>query len=480
MRVTHFIDGEFVEPSSGTYLPNIEPATGSTYGEVAAGNPTDVDLAVRAASRAFPGWSSTPVERRSQILSTLASLIEARLEEFARAESMDTGKPITLARTVDIPRAINNLRFFATAITHFHSESHSTNSDAINVTLRKPRGVCALISPWNLPLYLFTWKIAPALATGNTAVGKPSELTPATAYLLSTLCAEAGMPPGVLNIVHGHGQNVGAPLVAHADVDTISFTGGTATGAAIAETVAPAFKKVALEMGGKNASIIFSDADIEQAVRTTMASSFSNQGQICHCGSRILVHRTVYNTFLTRLVERVNKLEIGDPLDAKTDQGAVVSEAHLQKIRQYIKLAVDEGGTLVAGGTEPPRVTGRCADGFFVTPTVVTGLDMHCRVNQEEIFGPVVTVTPFDSDGEAVGYANATPYGLSASIWTRDISRAYRVADALVCGTVWVNCWMVRDLRVPIGGTKRSGLGHEGGVEALRFFTDPKNVCVAI
>ena len=480
MRVTHYINGEFVEPSSGTFLPNVDPATGSPYGEVADGNIDDVNLAVKAALHAFPEWSTTPVEQRSLILSTLANLIEDRLEEFARAESIDTGKPIALARTVDIPRAISNLRFFATAVIHFHSESHATNSDAINVTLRKPRGVCALISPWNLPLYLFTWKIAPALATGNTAVGKPSELTPATAHLLSTLCTEAGLPPGVLNIVHGQGQNVGAPLVAHPDVHTVSFTGGTTTGASIAQSVAPSFKKVALEMGGKNASIIFSDADIEQAVTTTIKSSFSNQGQICHCGSRIFIHRTIYDAFVNELVHRVSKLEIGDPLEATTDQGAVVSEAHLAKIQQYIKLAEEEGGTLLAGGSQPPRIAGRCAAGFFVTPTVVAGLDINCRVNQEEIFGPVVTVTPFDSDREAIAYANATPYGLSASIWTRDISRAYSVANELVCGTVWVNCWMLRDLRVPIGGAKRSGLGHEGGEEALRFFTDPKNVCVAI
>jgi aminomuconate-semialdehyde/2-hydroxymuconate-6-semialdehyde dehydrogenase len=480
MKIEHFIGGEFVSPASHEYLSNVEPATGKVYSEVANGDARDVERAVAAALHAFEHWATTPARDRSHILLELADLIENRVDEFAQAESIDTGKPISLARTIDIPRAISNLRFFATAILHTQTESHRTDARALNVTLRRPRGVCGLISPWNLPLYLFTWKIAPAIATGNTAVAKPSELTPMTAHLLSTLCEDAGLPPGVLNVVHGAGARAGAAIVSHPQVNTISFTGGTVTGARISQAAAPHFKKLALEMGGKNPNIVFADADLELALETSVQSSFSNQGQICLCGSRILVEQSVYDDFVSGLVERTARLKVGDPLEPATEQGALISNAHRQKVLSYVDLAVEEGGTIRYGGTERPAVSDRCKDGFFMSPTIITDLDVGCRVNQEEIFGPVVTVTPFDNDRDAVRYANNTVYGLSASIWTSNLSRAYRIADDLASGTVWINCWMLRDLRVPFGGVKRSGLGKEGGEEALRFFTEAKNVCVAL
>jgi aminomuconate-semialdehyde/2-hydroxymuconate-6-semialdehyde dehydrogenase len=481
--IHHFINGEFINgesapPASGTYLDNVEPATGSVYSRVADGSAEDVDRAVEGARNAFPQWSTTPADVRSRILLRLADLIEQRLDDFALAESVDSGKPLSLARTVDIPRAIKNLRFFATAILHTQSEIHTTDTAALNYTLRRPRGVCGLISPWNLPLYLFTWKVAPAIATGNTAVGKPSELTPMTASMLGELCNEAELPPGVLNIVQGLGPKVGAAITQHPDVKTISFTGGTATGATIARAAAPEFKKLALEMGGKNPNVIFADADMDDVLDNSLRSAFANQGQICLCGSRIFVEEPAYESFVERFVTRARALRIGDPLDPETQQGALVSRAHQEKILRYIELAKEEGGTIRCGGVVPTNVNERCRDGFFVAPTVITDLTVGCRVNQEEIFGPVVTVTPFRSEREVVEYANSTTYGLAASLWTQNLTRAHRVADQIACGTIWVNCWMFRDLRVPFGGMKNSGVGREGGEEALRFFTEPKNVCV--
>jgi len=477
-RIDHYIAGELVAPTEGSYLENWDPATGTVYSEVAAGSDADVQRAFDAALLAFGDWSTTPAEVRSRLLLRLADLVEERLEEFALAESMDSGKPLSAARSLDIPRAISNLRFFATAILHFHSDAHITDHRAINYTLRRPRGVCGLISPWNLPLYLFTWKVAPALASGNTAVAKPSELTPMTAALFGQLCIEAGLPPGVLNIVHGLGPCVGAAITEHPGIGTLSFTGGTATGMTIAKAAAPHFKKVALEMGGKNPNIIFADADLDAALDTGLRSSFANQGQICLCGSRILIERPAYDEFVRRFVARARSLRVGDPLEPDTDQGAVVSATHREKILRYIGLAEDEGGVIRCGGTDAPTVPERCREGYFVSPTVITDLPMDCRVNREEIFGPVVTITPFESEGEAIELANASDYGLAASLWTGSLARAHRVADRVSCGTIWINCWMLRDLRVPFGGMKHSGLGREGGEEALRFFTEPKNVCV--
>jgi aminomuconate-semialdehyde/2-hydroxymuconate-6-semialdehyde dehydrogenase len=479
-RIPNHVGGERVEPAAGRWLDNIEPATGRVLSRVADSGPEDVERAVRAAQEALPGWAVLPASERSRRLLGVAALIEAEAETFARAESVDTGKPIRLARTVDIPRAVSNFRFFATAVLHWSSEAHATDREALNYTLRRPRGVVGLISPWNLPLYLLSWKIAPALAVGNTAVAKPSELTPTTAHLLAGVSTRAGLPPGVLNIVHGAGPRAGAALVAHPAVGTLSFTGGTATGREIARAGAAQLKKVALEMGGKNPNIVFADARMDEALATSLRAAFSNQGQICLCGSRILVERPAYDEFVERFVREAGRLRVGDPLEETTDQGALVSRAHLDKVLSYVALAREEGGRIRCGGTSPAALPARCAGGYFLEPTVITDLGPDCRVNQEEIFGPVVTLMPFDDELEAIDIANGTPYGLAATLWTENLGRAHRVADRLQAGTVWVNCWMLRDLRAPFGGMKASGVGREGGEEALRFFTEPKNVCIRL
>ncbi|MCI0631425.1 MAG: aldehyde dehydrogenase [Phycisphaerales bacterium] len=482
LRIANYINGEFAAPASGKYLDNVDPAIGTVYSQLPDSDQRDVDSAVQAAEQAFPKWSATPAADRSRILLKIAELIETNLEKLARAESIDSGKPISLAKSLDIPRAASNFRFFATAILHTQSEAHFTEGPAraINYTLRQPRGVAGLISPWNLPLYLFTWKVAPALATGNTAVAKPSEITPMTAYLLGEICQQAGLPRGVLNIVHGLGPKAGAAIVAHPGISAISFTGGTKTGAEIARVAGPMFKKLSLELGGKNPNIVFADADLNQAIPASVRSSFANQGQICLCGSRIFVERSIYDSFIDRFVAYTTKLRIGDPLDPQTEQGAIASKQHLEKITSYMRLAADEGGTLLCGGKRPKGLPDRVKDGFFIEPTVITGLNCDARTNQEEIFGPVVTISPFDRDQEVIDMANDVEYGLSASIWTRNLDRAHAVAAQIQSGTVWVNCWLLRDLRVPFGGTKNSGVGREGGDEAIRFFTEPKNVCIAM
>src|SRR5947207_1536576 len=479
IKIRNFIDGEFVEPLGGKYLDNIEPATGKPYALVPDSEASDVELAVTAAERAFPTWSKTPAADRSRILLRIADLIERDLEKLARAESIDTGKPLSLARSLDIPRAASNFRFFATAILHTENEAHVTDGVAFNYTLRQPRGIAGLISPWNLPLYLLSWKIAPAIAVGNTAIAKPSELTPMTAFLLCEICAEVGLPNGVLNVVHGIGPNVGAAITAHPKIATISFTGGTVTGRKVAEAAAPLFKKVSLELGGKNPNIVFADADLDAAIAGSVRSSFANQGQVCLCGSRVFVERPVYKNFMDRFIEKASQLKIGDPLDEKTEQGAIVNKAQLDKVKFYVDLAQKEGGKLALGGKAPDSINDRCRDGYFFPPTVLTDLPVSCRTNREEIFGPVVTITPFDSEDEVIGYANDTDYALASTVWTQNLNRAHRVAEKIHTGTVWVNCWLVRDLRVPFGGMKQSGVGREGGEEALRFFTEPKNVCIA-
>lgn len=479
-RLQNYINGKLIDPLGGKFLDNVEPATGKVYSQVPDSDAADVQLAVTAAERAFPAWSHLPATARSRILCKLADLIDANLDSLARAESMDNGKTLSLARTLDIPRAAINFRFFATRILHAQSESHATDDVAINYTLRRPRGVVGLISPWNLPLYLFTWKVAPAIACGNTAVAKPSELTPMTAAMLSQLCIDAGLPPGVLNIVHGRGTAAGAAIVAHPRVTTISFTGGTVTGREIARTAGPMFKKLALEMGGKNPTIVFADADRNKVIAETVRAAFANQGQVCLCGSRIFVERSYYTEYVDRFAAAAKKLRVGDPLEPGTDQGAVVSAPHRDKILSYIKLARQEGGTILCGGGPPESLPERCKDGYFVAPTVITDLPVNCRVNREEIFGPVTTIMPFDSEDEVISGANATDYGLSASVWTQDLSRAHRLAERIESGTIWVNCWLLRDLRVPFGGMKSSGVGREGGEEAMRFFTEPKNVCIKL
>ena len=477
--LANYINGTLTEPVNGRYLDNIDPSTGLVYSKIPAGDAADVQLAVEAAGRAFASWSQMPAADRSSILVRLADLIHEHREALAEAECVDNGKPRSLAEQMDIPRAEDNIRFFATAILHWSSEAHIMENRAINYTNRKPIGVVACISPWNLPLYLFTWKIAPALAAGNCVVAKPSEITPMTAFLFSKLCIEAGLPAGVLNIVHGLGSEAGDALVNHPRVKAVSFTGGTATGARIAAAVAPKFRKLSLELGGKNPTIIFDDCDYDKMLRTTLRAAFANQGQICLCGSRILVQESLYDRFAADFTAKVSAMKVGDPILTETRTGAVVSEAHMNKILSYIELAKQEGGTVLCGGKRVV-VEGRCAGGFFVEPTVIAGLGPDCRTNREEIFGPVVTIQSFRDEEHALQLANATEYGLAASLWTSDVTRAHRFSAQLETGIVWVNTWLLRDLRTPFGGVKHSGVGREGGWEALRFFTEPQNVCIEL
>ncbi|MCB9186740.1 MAG: aldehyde dehydrogenase [Flavobacteriales bacterium] len=475
-RILNYINGQFTEPESRAYLDNYNPATGEVYSLIPDSDAADVALAVQAAKAAFPSWSSLSREERSQHMLNVAKRISERLDELAEAESTDNGKPLWLAKKVDIPRATDNFKFFATAILHDSSELHDTDGLYLNYTLRQPIGVAGCISPWNLPLYLFTWKIAPALASGNTVVAKPSEITPMSAYLLSQICDEVGFPKGVLNIVHGLGAKVGSAITEHPEVPIISFTGGTETGKTIARTAAPMFKKLSLELGGKNPNIIFDDCDMENALKTSLNSSFANQGQICLCGSRMYIQRGIYNEFKTRFVEEVKRMKVGNPQSPDVKLGAVVSKPHFEKILSYIELAKEEGGTVLCGGK--PVEAGM--NGWFIEPTVIEGLTETCRTNQEEIFGPVVTLQPFDTEEEVLAYANGTKYGLASTVWTNDLTKAHRIAAHLHTGIVWVNCWLVRDLRTPFGGVKNSGVGREGGWEALRFFTEPKNVCIPL
>ena len=477
-HIANYIGGNLQAPLAGNYMKNINPATGDAYSMTPNSDESDINAAVAAAKAAFPAWSVTPAEERFKVLNRIAQLIDDNLDVLAIAETNDNGKPFWLSKRVDIPRASSNFRFFATGIMHFSTDSHHMEDKAINYTLRQPVGVVGCISPWNLPLYLFTWKIAPALAAGNCVVAKPSEVTPMTAYLLSIICQEAGLPAGVLNILHGGGA-CGAAIVAHPEIKAISFTGSTRAGREIAAVAAPMFKKISLELGGKNPNIIFADANWSKMMATTVQSSFSNQGQICLCGSRILVEASVYDQFKEEFIERVKKLTVGDPLNEASKQGAVVSKLHFDKVMSCIELAKQEGGKILLGGNAL-KPEGRCANGYFIEPTIIEGLGADCRTNMEEIFGPVVTLQKFHSEEEALQLANTSDYGLSATIWTQDVSRANRIAGKVNSGIIWVNCWLLRDLRTPFGGFKNSGIGREGGWDALRFFTEPKNVCIEL
>ena len=477
IEIKNYMNGSPASSRGGNTLPVYEPATGRPYASLPDSTAEDVEEAYQAARQAFPAWKNVKAEERFKLLERIASLIEQNHERLAEAESRDTGKPLWLTRRVDIYRAAANFRFFATAALQFSSESHYTEGEAINYTLRRPIGVVGCISPWNLPLYLFTWKIAPALAAGNTVVAKPSEVTPMTAFLLADICTQAGLPAGVLNIVHGTGAGAGKAIVEHPGIKAVSFTGGTATGAEIARIAAPMFKKLSLELGGKNPNLVFADCDLDDAVETSVRGAFTNQGQICLCGSRIFVERSIYDMFTKRFVEKVKNLKVGNPADEENFLGAVVSKPHLDKIASYVALAKEEGGEIACGGNVL-RLEGELAGGWFHEPTVILNLSHTCRTATEEIFGPVVTIIPFDGEDQALEFANHGRYGLASMVWTNDLKRAHRVAEKLESGIVWVNCWMLRDLRTPFGGVKDSGVGREGGNEVMRFFTEPKNVCI--
>lgn len=481
--LSQFIAGREHAPRSGEHLDDVAPATGEVVARVPRGGAADVAAAVEAARAALDGaWGKTSTEERARLLDAIADRIEARRDDLAALESLDTGKPLRLAATIDIPRAVANFRFFAGAIRHDRTDCHLTDGPpgpALNYTLRRPLGVVGLISPWNLPLYLLSWKVAPALGMGNAVVAKPSELTPLTASALAEITAEVGLPPGAFNLVHGLGPEAGQALVEHPGVAAISFTGGTATGARVAATAAPVFKKLSLELGGKNPTLVFADADLEQAVEGAVRAGFTNQGQVCLCGSRLLVERSVHDRFLEAFVVRVKALRLGDPNDPATDLGALISLAHRDKVEGYLRLAREEGGRVLCGGERPP-LPAPLDRGAFLAPAVVAGLPATCRTATEEIFGPVVTVHPFDTEAEALAMANGVRYGLSASVWTRDLSRAHRVSAALDTGMVWVNTWLLRDLRTPFGGVKDSGVGREGGAYSLEFFSEARNVCVKL
>ena len=478
-KILNYINGNLIEPTSGKYLDNYNPSNGKVYSLIPDSEKLDIDNAVAAAKEAFITWSKTPKQERSDILMKIADTIEKYADELVKAESKDNGKPETSASHVDIPRASANIRFFAGAILHDSSQMHEMDGMAINYTLRQPVGVAACISPWNLPLYLLTWKIAPALAAGNTVVAKPSEVTPMTAYLFSKICIEAGLPKGVLNIVHGLGSKTGDPLTTHPDTPIISFTGGTVTGKHIATITAPMFKKLSLELGGKNPNIIFADADFDKAVSTASRAAFTNQGQVCLCGSRLFVEQEIYDKFKDALVAKTAQLKVGDPKDASSNLGAVVSKEHMHKILDKIEEAKNLGGKILIGGKRV-ILDGELKDGYYIEPTIIEGLSSDCSINQEEIFGPVVSLIPFKTEEEVIKMANSTKYGLSASIFTENISKAHRVAANIDSGVVWINTWLLRDLRIPFGGMKHSGVGREGGFKSLEFFTESKNICVKI
>ena len=475
LDLCNYVGGEFVCHSGDDWMNVLEPATGHRFARVPLSSEDDVDAAVAAAREAQPAWEVLSISERADWLDQIADALKARYEEIASLESRDTGKPISLARAVDAHRSVANFRFFADLLREREEEVFEMAS-ATNYVIQKPVGVGALITPWNLPLYLLSWKVAPAIGMGNTVVCKPSETTPMTANLLMQVIDEVGLPAGVVNLVHGDGAGAGAPLVAHSDVDLVSFTGGTDTGEKVAASAAPAFKKLSLELGGKNASIVFADCDMDSTVAGVVRAGFLNQGQVCLCGSRVLVEDSIYDEFRDRFVDAVEAMRIGDPSDEATDLGALISVEHLEKVSGYVDLAKQEGGVLLTGGE--PCLPAGFEHGNWMAPVVIEGLSPDSRCSTEEIFGPVVALHPFSGEDEAVGIANNTRYGLAGSVWTSDLERGKRVSEALQTGMVWVNTWLHRDLRVPFGGVKDSGVGREGGRWSLGFFSEAMNVCV--
>lgn len=478
MNALNFIDGIFVEALDGSTLSNVNPATGGEIGSITRSKTDDVEAAVQAAMRARNDWAALSMLERADWLDRMADGLEQRKEEIAQRESRDTGKPLALARRVDAQRSIDNFRFFADFARQREPEVFEM-SDATNVVHRNPIGVVGLITPWNLPLYLLSWKVAPALLMGNTIVAKPSEMTPLTAALMCEVASEIGLPPGVLNVVHGFGPEAGQAILEHPSIGAISFTGGTTTGRHVAATAAPMFKKLSLELGGKNATIVLDDVDLDSAVEGAIRAGFTNGGQVCLCGSRILVHSSIADEFTRRLVESVDAMVCGPPDDPSSQIGALISLEHLQKVESYIELGLEEGGAILTGGTR--EMTGPVTsvnNGAFLRPTVIDGLDHTSRTSTEEIFGPVVTIHRFDSDEQAIEIANSTEYGLAGSVWSKDIERAHALAKQIDTGIIWVNTWLHRDLRTPFGGVKNSGVGREGGDWSLGFFSEPLNVCI--
>jgi len=476
-KLYNYIDGRLVDPVNKNYIENYSPTNGKVYSLVPNSGKEDVGLAVDAAKKAFASWGSSTKEYRYGWMMKLAEAIKEKADMLVKAESFDNGKPEWLAKSVDIPRSSENFKFFATAILHYDSKSHDMDGQAINYTLNQPIGVAGCISPWNLPLYLLTWKIAPAIAAGNTVVAKPSEITPYSAYLFSKICAEIKFPKGVINIVHGYGKPAGSEIVKRSDV--VSFTGGTDTGKKIASMAARQLKKYSLELGGKNPTIICQDANLNLAINSVIKSSFLNQGQICLCGSRIFIEKSIYSKFKKLFLTKTQSLSVGDPRKRSSELGAVVSKEHMEKILSKIKLAVKDGGKIVFGGNRL-LLSGEFSDGYYLEPTIIEGLGHESSINQEEVFGPVVTLTPFESEEELVNMCNSTKYGLSASIFSENISKCHRLAANINSGIIWVNTWLLRDLRIPFGGMKESGVGREGGYYSLDFFTETKNVCIKI
>ena len=473
----HFINGEYVPSLSGKVKDNINPATEEVISQISQGGQEEVNEAVAAAKKALKGpWKKFTLDQRIAVIRKIGDIILERKDELARLESLDTGKPIWLSTAVDISRSAFNFQFFADYLRSVGTEAYETDDVAINYSVRRPVGVVGIISPWNLPLLLMTWKLAPALAAGNTVVIKPASLTPTTATIMGEICKEAGVPDGVVNIVNGSGSVVGTGLTEHKDVDAITFTGETSTGQTIMAAGAKTLKKLSYELGGKNPNIIFADADIDEVIDTTLKSSFINQGEVCLCGSRIYVERSAYDEFIEKFVARTKELVVGDPFAPDTKVGALVGKDHYERVLSYVELAKEEGGTILTGGKRPEGLD----KGYFLEPTIIVGLDRHCRVVNEEIFGPVVTVIPFDTEEEVLDQVNDTDYGLSASIWTNDIRRGHRMAKEVEAGIIWVNTWFLRDLRTPFGGMKSSGIGREGGIHSFDFYSELSNVCIKL